>query len=294
MLNNVFGRQTLVDAFLLAVVLIGAYWIFSASADRVTPRLDEYRYVWRGRFFEYAFLERDLRSSRWGDRYSTHTQPMMANYVIGGWLWSRGYSLEDIPPVFDGEAPIPTNRLRGWVPDNSLIAEARKPMILVGASVIGLVYLLARLLAGRIAGLATACLAIGSPLAQAHLVRATSDPLLAFFVFLAVLVGMALIRVQSSGLNAAPWSIGLGIVLGLAVGTKLTALISICAVAVWPILASVIRGGAQRFSARASNGLKIGSPWVGAVGAAVVVFVLSNPHLYTAAFKKGDHVTAAS
>src|SRR5207248_3668501 len=91
------GVWLLSEALLAATVLILALWTFGRVAGRVAYDGDEGFYIWETRYFSYLFLQHDVTRPEWGDTYATHTQPMMAAYVIGGWLWARGYDPQALP-----------------------------------------------------------------------------------------------------------------------------------------------------------------------------------------------------
>jgi hypothetical protein len=118
-------------------------WVYGEATRHVRYHSDEGRYMARGRYFSYLFVQHDLSRRKWGDKFETHTHPMLANYFVGGWLWSRGYDLETMPPpalsvlglnfwlLF--EQPM-DQRLR--VEDFPELLHAREPMVYLAAGAV--------------------------------------------------------------------------------------------------------------------------------------------------------------
>ena len=250
--------------FLVALV------IFGGAAKRVPYWGDENDCLIAARYFRYLFIDHDILNPDWGDSYWTHTHPMLTRYLVGGWLWARGYSLD--PPLrrYDFSISLADNNRKGRIPSDALISEARVPMVWLAAGSVVLLYLLGSTLGGAVAGLTAATLALASPLAGEHLVRAMTDGPLAFFLLLSTLLGVVVARraLSDAGSFSFGWSVALGVGLGLALATKLTAFLGLLAVLVWVVLVAVTAG---RGAARG---------WLLAVAIAVAVFVASDPHLY--------------
>src|SRR5439155_2165475 len=134
-------------------VLALALWVFASAAGEVEFYGDEGRYLARTRFFDYLFLQHDLGRAEWGDSDSTHTQPMLTNFMLGAWLRARGHDLGQMPlPYRWGRSPE-TNRAEGRVPAAGLLLEARRLMVGLAAMTVLLLYWLGRTLRGFEAGL---------------------------------------------------------------------------------------------------------------------------------------------
>jgi hypothetical protein len=307
------------EATLGLVVLGAALWIFGGAAGRVEFHGDEGASITTSRYFEYFFVRPDFDRREWRDNYSTHTQPMITRYLIGGWLRAGGYDLEKLPGGYVWDRSLEENRRLGRVPDDALLARARAPMVLCAAGAAVLLYALGRVLAGALAGLVAATLALASPLAQEYLVRARPDAPVAFFSLLALL--LAVLGSRRGRLGGLPlgWAVAVGVALGLALGTKLTAVLSLAATLAWGILAVAVSGARYRApggtsprpapdtrhrAADAGTPTSLGDPrsalvsassapdtgwarawvagrgWALALVVAVAVFVASDPHLY--------------
>jgi hypothetical protein len=292
------ARRVIRDGGLAVAIFLVALWVFGGAAERVPYWGDEGNYLITARYFRYLFVERDISRPEWGDNYRTHTQPMLTRYLVGGWLWHRGYDLDAMPPPYDFTNSFRENQRKGRVPDDALMADSRAPILPVAAGTIVLLYLLGTALGGVVAGLAAASLALASPLAQTHLVRAMSEAPLAFFILLALLLGVLGARRGAGGGLPAGWAVALGVALGLGLGTKLTAVLGLTATAGWGgamAVAAAIRtpdAGArgpepeQLEAARSRPRDRLARAWGAARGWALAlavaygVFVLSNPHLY--------------
>src|SRR5215208_6273580 len=196
-------------------ILIAGLWVFSTAAKTRPFHRDESRSILASRYFGYLFLERDLARPEWGDGPQTHGQPMLMRYLIGGRLWAGGYDLDALPSPYDSDKSLQENRREGRVPDATLLAAARAPMVALAAGAVTLLYLLGRVLGGVAAGLAAATLALGSPFSQTYLVRAKQEAPLVFFLMLTLLVGVLGIRRGREGGLPTGWAVALGVALGL-------------------------------------------------------------------------------
>jgi 4-amino-4-deoxy-L-arabinose transferase-like glycosyltransferase len=267
-------RWSLLGEGILAVAVLIAGLLVLGDATAAAPH------------FEYLFLRRDLTRAEWGDNYTTHSHPMVSRYIMGGWLWLQGYNLRRLPPPYRWSLSREANRRQGRVPDEALLAQARAPMVLSSAGAVSLLYVLGRVLAGPLAGLTTAAVVLASPLAQEYLVRARPDPPLIFFLVLALLLGVLGARRRPDGALPIVWAIAVGVALGLAVASKLPALMSLVAVSGWAVLVGVLAAARGREPADRSPWIHLARAWAASRGWALALvvaaglFVLTNPHLY--------------
>ncbi len=260
-------RWLLSEVALLVGICLIAAWFIGEAIRQVPFHGSENFFVRRSDYFRALFLDRDLGQAVWGDSYHTHTQPMLANYVVGGSLWAHGYPVGSRLRVEHGPGHT----------DRPMLTAARAPMLFFGTGTILMLYLIGRVLSGRVAGLVAAMLGLGSPLAQEYLPQARTEPLLCFFFLLALLLSIVAAQRHRDGRLPARWAVALGIALGLAFGSKLTAVLSLVVVLSWAIPVAVVaarRAPAARQAGRAARG------WVLALAIALGIFVLSNPHLY--------------
>ena len=266
----------------VAAVFTVALWFFACAAQQVPFGGDESDYIWTGRYFLLLFVQRDLTAPDWGDNYWTHTQPMLTRYIVGGWLWARGSDLGTLPPPYDIFKSREENEQAGRVTDPALLAEARTPAVLLAAGAVALLYGLGRTLIGPLAGGAAAILALGSPTTPWPIVRATPEAPLAFFLLLALLLGVLGARRPDDGGLPAGWAVATGVALGLALEAKLTAAFSLAAAAGWGglVAAAALRGGHGTVAGRLSRAWRAGRGWALAIAVSVVIFVVANPHLY--------------
>jgi 4-amino-4-deoxy-L-arabinose transferase-like glycosyltransferase len=264
------------------IVLLAALWVLGGAARRNSFDGDENLYMWRGRYFGHLFLRQDIGHPEWGDSYWTHSQPMLTNYVVGGWLWAQGHDLEKMPPPYLWGKGSQENRRQGRVPDRALLAQARAPMVVIGAGAVVLLYLLGCSLGSTLGGLTAATLALVSPLTQKFLVRAVGEPLLGFFLLLSLLLAVLAARRARHGAISIGWAVAVGATLGLGLSTKLTVVLSVAAVLAWmllTVLAAWHRAGSIH-GAHFGRAWTAGRGWAVAVAVSLGIFVLSNPHLY--------------
>jgi hypothetical protein len=274
------------EGILAVAVLIAGLRVFGDAAGRVEFHGDESVAIAATPYFEYLFLRRNVTRAEWGDNYTTHSHPMVSRYIMGGWLWFQGYNLRQLPPAYKWSLSRDANRREGRIPDESLLAQARAPMVLSAAGAVSLLYVLGRVLAGPLAGLTTAVVVLASPLAQEYLVRARPDPPLAFFLILALLLGVLGARRGPDGGLSIGWALAVGLALGLAVASKLPALMSLAAVLGWGMLVGLLAAARTHDSHDRSPRTRLARAWAAsrawalALVVAAGLFVLSNPHLY--------------
>jgi hypothetical protein len=107
-----------------------------------------------------------------------------------------------------------------------------------------------------------------------------------FFLFLALLLGVLGGRRRPDGGLPTGWALAVGVALGLAVASKLPALMSLVAVLGWALLVGVLAAARTREAADRSPRIRLARAWAASRGwalalvLAVGLFVLSNPHLY--------------
>jgi len=257
--------------------------VLHEAADEASYHGDEALEVANTRYFDFVFLQHDIVRSEWSDNYWVHTQPMLTRYLLGGWLRSRGYSLDVIPQVDDVAKNPGDERLEQKLRSDSLLAQARLPMVILTAGTATLLYHLGRQHGSVVGGLTAAALMLASPLVRESLVRAVPDAPLMFFVVLSLLLGVLGARRGSAAGLPLGWAVGLGITLGLALSSKLTAVFSLAAILVWGAL---MVWSAWRSAASAAGGAlgrmwAAGRGWALALVLAYGVFVVTDPHLYS-------------
>lgn len=299
--------RLIADASLLVAVLVVAGAVLLNASTKIDS--DEINWIGTTRYFELLFVDHDVSPSSWADTYWTRTQPMIVRYVIGGWLWARGYDLKPLDPNYDYTRDVAANRRAGKIPPDDLMADARLTTRVLGVGAIGLLYLVARVVAGPVGGLVAATLAIGSPYLEEHLIRAKAESILMFFLFGALLVGVVAMRrarrrrpPRWPGIG---WGVATGVLLGLAFGSKLTTILVLVAVGLWGVWACLAAWSdgwrpARRSGARGRDPLSHGEraegpderdagatagpePWGWPAVVLVVaglVFVVSNPFLW--------------
>jgi 4-amino-4-deoxy-L-arabinose transferase-like glycosyltransferase len=285
------------EVLLGVAVLLAGLWVLGDSAKRVEMHGDEGVAIMATPYFEYLFIRRDLARDEWhDDSYAVHTHPMISRYLMGGWLWLQGYNERRLPQrSYRWSLSLEENRRQGRVPSEALLGHARTPMVVSGAGAVVLLYLLGRVLAGVPAGLVAAGLGLGSPLTQEYLVRARPDPPFVFFLLLALLFGVLGARRGRDGGLPLGWAIAVGLALGLAFGSKLTAVLGPAAAGGWGLLVAGLAAARKRdpseigaWAGRRRRALRkplarawmAGRGWALAVVVACGVFVISNPHLY--------------
>ena len=255
---------------LVFAVALAVFWTAKAKIDS-----DEGNWIGTTRYFETFFVEHDVSREAWADGYWTRTQPMVFRYVIGSWLWLRGHDLGIQNPNYDYAKTAAQNRRLGLAPADNVLDDARMPARLMAALAVVMLYLVVRMLAGPLGGLAAAISATGSPYLEENLIRAKAESTLMFFLLAALLLALLSVWKPRGTGAAVRWGLATGLLLGLAFGTKLTVVLALIAVALWGAGAYLY----QRL--RAADGWRWGAPawlWPLVVLATVaVVFIGSNP-----------------
>ena len=198
---------------LVALALFGwAFATFDAARPHVGVGGDEQDWLATTRYFRYLFLEGDLAHEEWGENYWTLTHPPVFRYVLGAGLWLQGHDLSNV-------------RRRNWAPTEAMRMDARRVTALYGAGAIALLYVVAVQLGAPLGGLVAALLAGASPYLRQHFVRASAESTLAFFLLAVLVLCLVVFRRPSNGFSLRSGALA-GLVLALAVGSKLTAILS--------------------------------------------------------------------
>lgn len=280
------------DATLFALVLTVAGSVYVPTAARVGYNTDEGQFIAAAEYFDLAFVQHQLRGPAWEPHYLTLTQPMLSRFILGAAI--RGAGLE--PPRLNiryREAEVnPATRGRYWEretyrderklaeerrvdrPSAQVLQAARAPMTALAIMGAGLLFLIGRLLAGSVAGLAAAGVAIWNPTMLTLLPRAHAEAPLYVATLGALLLG--LLAARSAPDRRAIWlGLGSGVMVGLAVSAKLTGVLIMAGLASYAGVALVL------WLIRRSLGTAVAWRWSTlAVIVAMALTVLLNPFLY--------------
>src|SRR5215212_2929804 len=172
----------------LAIATVASLTIARAPSKQAG---DEANWLGTARFFLVLFVRHDVSDASWPDSYWTRTQPMIPRYIMGGWLWARGYDFEGLDPNYDHRRKWFSNVSEGKAPSEAILTEARIPMRALSAVAAVLLYGVVRVMAGPLGGAAAALLYCGSPYLALHLVRAMGEPPFVVFLLATLLVSLA-------------------------------------------------------------------------------------------------------
>src|SRR5215210_9268840 len=138
--------RTLAELVLvLAVAVVASLTIARAPAKQAG---DEANWLGTARFFLVLFVRHDVSAEAWPDSYWTRTQPMIPRYIMGGWLWARGYDYEALDPSYDHRRKWFSNVAEGKAPGEAILTEARIPRRALSVVAAGLRYGVVRVMAG--------------------------------------------------------------------------------------------------------------------------------------------------
>src|SRR5205823_1256939 len=121
----------------------------------------------------------------WRPSYIVLTHPPVARYLIGFGLWLQGWQPDQLNGRYDSLRSGLYNAQAGNIPSQRLLAAARRTTFPFAIGSMVLVYVVGRMLAGRVAGLGALALALANPLLTTIWTRALAESILACFSLLA-------------------------------------------------------------------------------------------------------------
>jgi hypothetical protein len=225
---------------------MSALMVMVPISESVPFQGDEGHHIWAARYFAHVFIDHDVSNYEFSDQFvgDGHypwvvDHLMVGRYIIGGWLWLHGYDLYGLPPAYWHNKTLEQNMLEGRVPSHQLLADARRLMLVASGAIVILIYVIGRLVRGYLAGMAAALLLVSRPLIVDELSHVQLESIYICFMLAALVLWIASLRHMAYGQHTMLWSISLGILVGLAVATKLTALIAIASLMIWATLVAV-------------------------------------------------------
>lgn len=268
-------RQAAVEAALLVVIATAAVLVLHGPATAQRFSIDESRWISTSRYFWITLIQRDIVGPDWQPNYIVLTHPPVARYVIGFGLWVQGWKPEQLNGRYDSLQPAAFNAQAGNIPSQRLLAAARRTVFPFAVGSVVLIYVVARILGGRIAGLAAVALVLANPLLTTIWTRALAESILAFFSLLALAIGLRVLP-RLAVAPAKPWlPVVIGVSLALAAATKLSGGIAAVGIGAYALIQqgfALVRG---RRTASIRNWIDVGL-------ATVLIFIAVNPLLYPA------------
>ena len=250
------------------------------------------------RAFQAFFIDGDRSEETWtseGHGHFAQRNPVVGKYLIGGALEMarvapRG---QDIPGY---ELPFDWEAVRSRRPPAPMLEAGRAPMAWLGAGSAALLALLVVELTGSLAtgGLAGAGLVLRAGFLQSSR-RAMVDMPALFFGLLALWLGARLLRRSeiTAPVVTRSGAVGLTIVVGLAVGCKMNALLVLAVLVAWVGLRSLERRGERR----RLEGLRVDLARREVMGLGLVlttvltiVWVAPNPYLYREPLRNTERI----
>ncbi|HEU5433766.1 MAG TPA: glycosyltransferase family 39 protein [Thermomicrobiales bacterium] len=261
-----FDRRDLIIAF---VIFLAALWVNANAVPTTIPHRDEGRWIGRAGFLGELL---DPLGDFWQSGEVMWGQPPLGSYLMGVGLLAQGQDLHtnDLPDFHYSDA---WNARHGAAPGEKDLAAARRTDSVVGALLAVCVYLIARSLGNRVAGVAAALILIPHPLSVYLSSLADSDAILTLLLALATLAAMALAERPTW-----PCAILLGVLLGLGGSAKLSPLalaIPLAALGAW----CVLRGWRDRDAVDVRR-LALGWRLLTVPALTLTTFVVSYPYLW--------------
>jgi 4-amino-4-deoxy-L-arabinose transferase-like glycosyltransferase len=266
-------RRFIVEAVFLIVVATAAVMVLRGPMTSQRFTIDESRWISTSRYFWITFVQRDVVGPVWQPNYVVLTHPPIARYVIGFGLWLQGWTPEQLNGRYDSLQTGAYNARAGNIPSTRLLAAARRATFPFAVGSMVLVYVIGRMLGGRMVGLAAAILALANPLLTTIWTRALAESILAFFSLLALALALRVLP-KLTTVHVRPWlPVALGASLALAAATKLSGGIAIVGLGVYGLIQQVLALTRTRRTAGVRTWIDVGL-------AAVIVFIAVNPLLY--------------
>jgi hypothetical protein len=213
----------------LAIFLVSLV-VLEAARPRVGFHGDESFWIATSRYFG-LIVQADFDNDEWDENYWTLTQPPGYRYVVGAALLLNGYDLNQLNRPYRWSDDLSDNRRKGRVPTNDVLQATRRVSVVFGAGAIAMLYLVGVQLGHPIAGLIGAALLLGSDYSREHFVRAMSESTFALFLLASMGLSLRAFR-RGAGQFGRANAVSTGILLGCAMTTKLTGVLSAPALAV--------------------------------------------------------------
>lgn len=200
---------------LLLALVIFALGLWQNLHDvQISPfHPDESRWLHRAVF---AGELRHPLGTFWDDEVTMRVQPPLGSYLMGVGLLVQGRDL-DTNGAWNFRHGRLWNIVNGNMPSDGDLEAGRRTNAVVGGLTAVVLYVIGRLLMGRVAGAAAGLFFASHPLSILMSSQALSDALLTLLVALAALIAVLLAERPTW-----PRAVSLGVVLGLGAATKLS------------------------------------------------------------------------
>jgi hypothetical protein len=258
-----------VDGVIAVVLFVAAMAVFIPAVAAVPFHGDESEWINTGRYFRFIFLDGDVTSDVWRPSWLNRDQPPLGRYVIGGIVWASGTDPAHVNRSYAWDKDRAENERSGRIPGPHLLLPVRHAMATLGALSVVLLFVAGSQLGGTLVGAVAGLFAIASPLLQTYFVQARTEALLAFFsaAALVALLACAGRYARSGRVPRFAWVVGL--MLGLALATKLTAAVAVVGAGTYFGAAAIARlrtaprEAAMLVGWAVATGLLVVAVWVG-------------------------------
>jgi hypothetical protein len=202
---------------------------------------DEGRWIAAGDYyFQQFFIKRDWSYDTWSkDRFGPFgtRNPVIGKYIIGASLYLHGVGGRyTSAPSYDFQQDFAWNAAQGNIPAVNELVAARRPIAWMGIlSSVLLFFITRELFDSWLTGFCAAVLLVFDPLVlhSSHYARIDTPALFFSLLALGMALRMYVALRHDKQRQAVLWSVGLGIVCGLGVGTKLNALLIFVICGLW-------------------------------------------------------------
>ena len=203
MLKRKYLKLCLEIIFVLVLIVVGGK-VLEHKIHLPVYDSDEVSWIFTGYYFNLYFLHFDLFNPDWND-YEAFDQPPLGKYIIGGALYTRGYTIDSLEPKRFLNS-IPLSKLQKGldlvipkVPNPSVVIPLlRSCIFLFALSSLLLIYVSLRISYGFLPALISTGLIISNPIFGTVSTRILGDPILLLFFALFILFCTLYLKSQNT------------------------------------------------------------------------------------------------
>jgi hypothetical protein len=182
------------EAMFIFVLILGGLGVLEKNIRLPVYDSDEVSWIFTGYYFNLYFLRFDLFHPDWND-YEAYDQPPLGKYIVGGSLYTKGYTIDSLEPKrFLNKIPLVNPQkyfdlVTPKVPNPIVVIPLLRSVIFVFAlSSSLLIYVLVRISYGFFVAMISTALIISNPIFGTVSTRILGDPILLFFFTLFILL----------------------------------------------------------------------------------------------------------
>ena len=193
-----------IEILFILILIFGGVKVLNEKLLLPVYDSDEVSWIFTGYYFNLYFLHFDLFNPDWND-YEAFDQPPLGKYIIGGALYTRGYTIDSLEPKRFLNS-IPLSKLQKGldlvipkVPNPSVVIPLlRSCIFLFALSSLLLIYVSLRISYGFLPALISTGLIVSNPIFGMVSTRILGDPILLLFFALFILFCTLYLKFQKN------------------------------------------------------------------------------------------------